>query len=56
VLDVPVTVGTNCWVAPVCKEANVGVTATAIETGALVTVTSAEAVFVLSATLVAVTV
>jgi hypothetical protein len=56
VLPVPVTVETNCWVAPVCNEAVVGVSATATGTGALVTVTSAEAVFVLSATLVAVTV
>jgi hypothetical protein len=56
VLPVPVTVEMNCWVAPVCNEDDVGVTATAMETGALVTVTSADAVFVLSATLVAVTV
>jgi hypothetical protein len=46
----------NCWVPPACRELDVGVRETATGTGALVTVTFAEAVFVLSATLVAVTV
>ncbi len=53
VLVVPVTVAVNCWVPPVMSEAEVGAMLTA--TG-IVTVTVAEADFVESATLVAVTV
>lgn len=53
VFVVPVTVAENCCVPPVRSDADVGVIETA--TGA-VTVTVAEADFVVSATLVAVTV
>jgi hypothetical protein len=53
VLLVPVTVAVNCCVAPDCTETEVGVTETVIEA---VTLTVAEAVFVGSPTLVAVTV
>ncbi len=49
---VPLTVAMNCWVALVASEADVGEIDT--ETGA-VTVTAADADFVVSATLVAVT-
>ena len=52
-LDVPVTVAENCWVADVCKEADVGL----IEIPTTdVTVTVALADLVVSATLVAFTV
>ena len=51
----PVTVAVNCCVALVCNEAEVGLIET-VTTGAAVTVTVAEADFVLSATLVAFTV
>ena len=54
VFVVPVTVAANCCVAPVSKDADVGLIA--ITTGGAVTVTLAEAVFVVSATLVACTV
>jgi hypothetical protein len=53
VLLVPVTVAVNCCVAPVCREAEVGLMVIATGT---VTVTVAEADFVESATLVALTV
>ena len=53
VLVVPLTVAVNCCVPPVVSEAVVGLIATATGT---VTVTVAEADFVVSATLVAVTV
>ena len=52
VLLLPVTVAVNCCVPPVCNEAEVGLTLTATK----VTVIVADADFVLSATLVAVTV
>jgi hypothetical protein len=52
VLVEPVTVAVNCCVAPVCREAEAGVSETA--TGAE-TVTVADADFVGSATLVALT-
>jgi hypothetical protein len=48
-----VTVAVNCWVAPVCRDADAGEMDTV--TGA-VTVTVADADFVVSATLVALTV
>ena len=52
-LDVPVTVAENCWVADVCKEADAGL----IEIPTTdVTVTVALADLVVSATLVAFTV
>lgn len=54
VFELPVTVAMNCWVVPVCMEGLVGVTETL--TAGAVTVTVAEADFVLSAALVAVTV
>jgi hypothetical protein len=53
-LLLPVTVAVNCWVPPVCIAAAVGEMVTAT-TGAL-TVTVAEADFVVSAALVAFTV
>lgn len=53
VLVEPVTVAANCCVAPVCKDADVGLMLTL--TGAE-TVTLADADFVLSATLVTFTV
>jgi len=53
VLLLPVTVAVNCCVAPVCMDAEVGLMVTAITGGGTVTVTLAEADFVLSATLVA---
>ena len=56
VLLLPVTVAVNCCVPPVCSDADVGLMLTAITGGGAVTVTVAEADFVLSATLVAVTV
>ena len=52
VLVLPVTVAVNCWGAPVCSDAEVGLMLTEIR----VTETVAEADFVVSATLVAVTV
>ena len=51
----PVTVAVNCCVPPACSEAEVGLIATATGAGGVVTVTVAEADFVVSATLVAVT-
>src|SRR5438045_296193 len=56
VLVVPVTVAVNCWVAPVCTDADVGLMLTATGGGGTVAVTVAEADFVVSATLVALTV
>ena len=56
VLLLPVTVAVNCWVPPGRSDAEVGLTLTATTGGGAVTVTVAEADFVLSATLVAVTV
>ena len=55
VLVVPVTVAVNCWVAPVCNDADVGLMLTATGGGGAVTVTVADADFVVSAALVAVT-
>jgi len=55
VLLLPVTVAVNCCVAPVWSEADVGPMLTATTGGGAVTVTVAEADFVLSATLMAVT-
>ena len=55
VLLVPVTVAVNCRVAPVCMDAEVGLMLTTTGGGTAVTVTAAEADFVVSATLVAVT-
>ena len=52
VFVLPVTVAVNCCVPPVCSDAEVGLMLTATR----VTDTVAEADFVLSATLVAVTV
>jgi len=54
VFVVPVTVAVNCCDAPVCRVPEVGLIE--ITTGGAVTVTLAEAVFVVSATLVACTV
>lgn len=51
----PVTVAVNCWVPTVCKETLVGLSETEM-TGADVTVTVADADFVPSAALVALTV
>jgi hypothetical protein len=53
---VPLIVAVNCCVALVRIEAEVGVIETATGGGAVVTVTDADAFFVVSATLVAVTV
>ena len=55
VLVVPVTVAVNCWVPPVCTDAELGLMLTATGGGGAVTVTVTEADFVLSAALVAVT-
>ena len=55
VFVLPLTVAVNCCVPPVCSEAEVGLMLTATGGGGAVTVTVAEADFVLSATLVAVT-
>ncbi len=55
VFVVPVTVAVNCCVAPVITDALLGLIATAT-TGAVVTVTVAEADFAVSATLIALTV
>ena len=55
VLLVPVTVAVNCRVAPVCMDAEVGLMLTTTGGGTAVTVTAAKADFVVSATLVAVT-
>ena len=55
VFVLPVTVAVNCCVPPVCSDADVGLMLTATGGGA-VTLTLAEADFVLSAALVAVTV
>jgi len=55
VLLLPVTDAANCCVAPVCIEAEVGVTLTLTAGGGCGTVTLADADFVVSATLVAVT-
>lgn len=52
----PVTVAVNCCVFPVCIATRVGLIDTATGGGAAVTVTVADADFVLSATLVAFTV
>ena len=51
VFVLPVTVAVNCWGAPVCSDAEVGLMLTETR----VTDTVAEADFVLSATLIAVT-
>lgn len=51
-----VTVAVNCCVAPICKEAVVGLIETATAGGGVVTVTVADADLVESATLVAFTV
>ena len=56
VLVVPVTVAVNCWVPPVCSDAEIGLTLTTMGGGGAVTVTVADADFVVSATLVALTV
>lgn len=58
VFDVPVTMAVNCCVAPVCTEIELGETVTPIGAGGAVVVTVTVAVpdFVVSATLVAVTV
>jgi hypothetical protein len=56
VLVEPVTVAVNCWVALIVSEADVGLMETATGGGGAVTVTLADAFFVESATLVAVTV
>ena len=56
VFVLPVTVAVNCWVAPVCTDAEVGLMLTTTGGGGAVTVTVAEADFVGSATLVALTV
>jgi hypothetical protein len=56
VLVVLVTVAVNCCVVPVCIDAVVGVIETATGRGAVVTVTVADADFVVSAILVAFTV
>ena len=55
VLVLPVTVAANCYVPPVYSDAEVGLMLTATGGGGAVTVTVAKADFVLSATLVAVT-
>ena len=55
VLVVPVTVAVNCWVPPVCTDAELGLMLTATGGGGVVTVTVADADFVVSATLVALT-
>ena len=55
VFVVPLTVAVNCCIVPVCTEVELGLTATMTGAGAL-TVTVAEADFVESAALVAVTV
>ena len=54
VLVVPVTVAVNCCVAPVCMDAEVGLMLTTTGGGGAVTVTVADADFVVSAALVAV--
>ena len=54
VLVLPVTVAVNCCVAPVCMDAEVGLMLTTIGGGGAVTVTVADADFVVSAALVAV--
>jgi len=56
VFDVPVTVAENCCVPPVRSEVDVGLMLTATTGGGAVTVTVAEADFVVSAMLVARTV
>lgn len=53
--DVPLTLAVNCWVPPVCNDAEFGETVT-VTTGAAVTVTWADPDLVESAALVAVTV
>jgi hypothetical protein len=53
---VPVTLAVNCWVEPVCTDADIGLIATTMMGGGALTVTLADAAFVASATLVAVTV
>ena len=55
-LLLPVTVAVNCWVPPVRSDAEVGLMLTPTTGGGALTVTVAEADFVLSATLVARTV
>ena len=51
----PVTVAVNCCVPPVCTDAEIGLMLTATGGGGAVTVTVADADFVVSATLVALT-
>lgn len=53
VLVVPLTVAVNCWVVPVCTDAESGLIATLITGDAAVTVMVAVPDFVVSATLVA---
>ena len=55
VFVLPVTVAVNCCVPPVCNEADVGLRLTTTDGGGAMTVTVADADFVLSATLVALT-
>ena len=55
VFVLPVTVAMNCCVPPVCSDAEVGLMLTATTGDAAVTVTVADADFVVSATLVALT-
>ena len=55
VFVLPVTVAVNCCVPPVCSEADVGLTLTTTGGGGAMTVTLAEADFLVSATLVALT-
>src|SRR5216684_570067 len=56
VFELPVTVAVNCCVAPVWRLAEAGLIVIDTTGGVVVTVTAAEAFFVVSATLVAVTV
>ena len=56
IVVVPVTVAVNCCVPPVCTDAELGLMFTPTGGGGTVTLTLAEADFVLSAALVAVTV
>jgi hypothetical protein len=55
VLLVPVTVAVSCWLPPGATVTELGFREIEMEAGELVTVTAAEAVLVVSALLVAVT-